>query len=222
MKKEKNIETDEEIKSGILIKKPQETKNTPVTEQEKQSLMDLLTDKANAFAIESRKKQREREAEKVKFLLKGKEISLKEIREVVIANARPYAPMFPNENSFYKEIYRLMKWEDLDHTKYTKPRSVAKLTLKIIYGRFPKDVLQSIQVLNNYLPNCWIRGYKNFQFLNDDGQKQVLKFRDESIKVMETCETMHDFRIKFSKEPYNIPYTYTKGLFNEDEITPLT
>ncbi len=213
MKQENNVSTKDNLKQSISdqqIPKP-ETSSVPI--QNKQSLVDMLTQGAENFAQESTKKKRESEYEKVKFMLNGKEISLKEIRELVASKVMPYFPIFPNDIPFYKEIYRLMGWHDLDPNKFTKPRSVANLTLAIIYKRFPADVLASIHVLNGYLPNCWVREYKNFQFLNEEGQRQVKVFRDEAIEVMKTCETMHEFRIKMNTL-YKVPYSYQlKNLF---------
>lgn len=220
MRKEKSQEIDEQVIPVPQTSENQEAKTAEDSVESKQSLMEALTQKSDTFAKESARKKRESEKEKIKFFLKGREISLREIKELIVANALPYSPKFPNEVPFYKEIFRLYSWDDKNPNDYIKPASVAKLTNRIIYGRFPKDVLPSLQILNGYLPGSWIRGYKNFQFLNEDGQKLVVKFRDEAIKIMETCNTMHEFRIKFSQPPYNVPYAYIKSMFN-DEITPI-
>lgn len=188
--------------------------------EERLLLTGLLIQKTDELAKEAQKRKQAREREEIE-LRSGIKISIQGIRDFIIANARPYSPMFPNTNPFFPEMYRLNGWNDRDPHEWIKPLQVPNWLNEIIYGRFPKDVLPSIQILNPYLPGLCIRGYKNFQFLNEQGLSLVVQFRDEAVNVMQSCSTWHEFRMRFSQAPYNVPYTYQQGLYeakNNKEI----
>jgi hypothetical protein len=210
--KEDNPKENEQLTPVVTSEKQVKQVSTQKEiEQDKETLIGFLIKQSDALAEEALRKKKARDDEKIRFI-NGMQISLNEIRNIIVATALPYSPMFPNDVDFYKEIYRLYGWDDKDPNEYIKPACVAKLTNAIIYGRFSKDVLPTLQVLNGVLPNSWIRGYKHFQFLNTEGQKQLIEFRDEAIKVMKICKNMHEFRIKYA-QMYGVPYNYQQNLF---------
>lgn len=200
----------EELKPGeqINIGFPA-SKNVSPKEENKQALVDALIRQTDEYAIEALRLRKQRESEKIK-LIGGAEISIKEIKEFVVANAQPYQPLFRNDIPFFSEIYRLNGWVDRDPTEWIKPLPVPEWINELIYNRFPPHVLPALQVLNRYLPGLCVRGYKHFQFLNEDGQRQVMAFRDEAISVMQKFDTWHEFRLEFVK--YGVPYTYQGSL----------
>ncbi|MFN8290265.1 MAG: P63C domain-containing protein [Chitinophagaceae bacterium] len=208
MKEEKAVPNQTQI--GFPGEKAEQKAQSPKVEN-KQLLIDLLTRESDQFAQESQLLRKKRESEKINFI-GGAEFSIKDIQDIVMANAQRYRPMFPNDNPFFKEMYRLNGWTDRDPNEWIKPLPVPNWINEIIYGRFSKDVLPAIQILNPFLPGMCIRGFKNFQFLNEEGQNLVLQYRDQAVEVMEKCQTWHEFRLKMAKE-HGVPYVYQNSLF---------
>ena len=198
--KEQPMKTANAANENNSIIKPQEKHEV------KQTLIDALYQLTDQEAREAKRKRKER-IESQKIIINGFETSVKEMRDYLVANALPYSPMFPNDNPFFKEIYRLNKWTDRDPNEWIKPLQVPNWINLLIYNRFPPGVLPALQVLNQYIPGMCIRGYKHFQFLNEEGQRQVEKFRDEAIAVMEKCDTWHEFRIRMAND-HGVRYSY--------------
>lgn len=121
--------------------------------------------------------------------------------------------MFSNEIAYYSEIYRLNGWDDLNPNDFIKPMNVAIWTNEIIYGRFYKDVLPAIQIMNPFVPGTCVRWNKNYNYFNNEGIKMLIKYRDEAITIMKTCSTWHEFRVKYGKE-YGV--TYQGSLFDKN------
>lgn len=176
---------------------------TEIAKADRLSLSQLLIEQTDDIAKEALEFKRKREQEKIE-LHSGLQISISEINSIVSANRRPYEAMFPNSIPFFKEMYRLNGWTDLNPNSYTKPPVVARWINEIIYGRFSKDVLPAIQVLNPYI-NYATRLHKNFQYLTNEGQQLLEQYRDEAIEVMKKCSSWHEFRVKYSKE-YGVPF----------------
>ncbi|AHM62346.1 hypothetical protein D770_20485 [Flammeovirgaceae bacterium 311] len=172
-------------------------------EQERLYLSDLLIQRTENFAEEARLRKKKREEETIE-LHSGVKISISQINELLTAQRQPYSPKFPNSSAFFSEIYRLNAWKDLNPNDYIKPPIVAVWINEIIYGRFTKEVLRALQVLNPASP-IGLRLYKHFQFLNEEGQARVIQYRDEAIALMKTCSTWYEFRIKLHTE-YGVAY----------------
>lgn len=146
----------------------------------------------------------DRENQKIE-LLSGKTITLREVREVSELLAKQmseYKPLFHQE--FYRQINRLNGWPIPDGGIHLKPRIVGRYTKEIIYGRFPKELIAVLQTLNPYV-YFGIRQHKHFQFLTEEGKKQVEHYINESIELMKQAETWHDFRVKLCAK-YGVPY----------------
>lgn len=140
-------------------------------------------------------------------LLNGTRIDLKEFirkrQEVISEILADYEPIFPQ--AYYKNIFRLNGWPLPEGNIYQKPHLVAKYTNEVIYGRFDKDVLTKLQVLNPYVGVFGKREYKHFQYLTQDGKQWVVQFINDSITLMEQCSTWIEFREKYFVQ-YNVPY----------------
>ncbi|MBE2288399.1 MAG: hypothetical protein IAE95_02505 [Chitinophagaceae bacterium] len=178
------------------------------------ALMESLVEGADALTAKEAKAKKEAD-EKIKFLLlNGKETSVYELKRIVSDFKLPYAPKFPNAIPFYKEIYRLNKWTDKDPNSFIKPPIVGVWTIELIYGRFAKEVLPALRE-RNPLMFGFARKFKLFQFLYEDGQKKIEEFRDDAIRIMKTCSTWHEFRVKYAKE-FGIPFQ--ASLFDKNSI----
>lgn len=157
-----------------------------------EGLLLLRTERQVEEGQELRRKRYEEEFE----LRNGLKISLKQLDDVVTAARQPYEPMFPNSIPFFREMYRLLGWNDKDPNSYVKPNVVGRYLKDLIYARFHKDVLPALQTLA--MPGG-VRRAKFFQYLNEDGKEKLATFRDESIVLMKECQTWYEFRVKYSK-----------------------
>jgi hypothetical protein len=154
----------------------------------------------------SSKEAQEKEFERLALLATG-QIS-DEIKNFVLITAKMYKATFPQD--YYKEIFRLKGWKIEGTSIYRKPWLVAKYTVEIIYGRFTKDILMAIELQNPYLiPG--VRGFKHFQYLNEDGQNKLEQFIYEAVEVMKDSSSWYEFRVKMF-EQHALPYQM--DLFN--------
>ena len=201
-----------EIKFPAFDKLNKEIGEVQYSQKAKQLLIDALEKQSNEFAEEALIKKIERENEKIKFI-GGAEFSLNEIKNIVNPHPQGYDPIFPNTVAYYTEIYRLNKWDDLNPHDFIKPACVAGWTDALIYNRFPKEVLPAIQVLNSTVMG-FIRLYKHYQFLTEEGLLMAINYRNEAIEVMKGCNTWHQFRLEM-KNKHDVPYIYQKNMFEE-------
>src|ERR1700733_15083100 len=107
------------------------------------------TEKLTQKQLEER--TRAREAEPIALLGEGRSTSIKEWKEFIAANKQPYVSHFGYEKPFYKSIYRLNNWPEELHRKFVKDRKVAHWTNRLVYGRFPSDVLPYLKAKNEIL-----------------------------------------------------------------------
>jgi hypothetical protein len=170
--------------------------------EDKQNLQQLiiqLTEQRveNKFSDKSLDNQ----LDKIK-LLSGVEISIKEIEGVIAANLETYPSKFHQE--YFIEMYRINNWKDKNPKDYFKPLIVGKYINETIYSRFNKDVLPTLQQLNPYV-GFSIRMHKHYQFLNEAGIAQLENFISDAIRIMKTCDTQYEFRVKLFNE-FAVPY----------------
>ena len=161
-----------------------------------------------AEAVKRKKDRKEQEIE----LLNGTKTTVEELCPYVVSKKRPYASLFPNNNSFFKELFRINGWHHLDPNEYIKPKIVSKMIDALIYNRFASEVLPNLRKLNPLLANGF-RKYKLFEYLDDEGQEIVLQFRNEAIAEMEKSTTNCEFR-KRMYHKYGVPYQTT--IFDKD------
>lgn len=187
MKLKKNINKNIEDKELLKIQR----------QKEMQSLL---------FETEAKipKKNIDREIEKFE-LRNGKFISKKQAEDYIIDLARKDVdPMFPNSKPFFKLIYKLCEWDNLDPNKFTKPPVVAKWIKQYIYGRFDIKVLPTLLAKDNPIMTGYIKKYKLYQFLNDDGLIMLENYIDEAIEVMKLSNNWYDFEKKYTSL-YDLP-----------------
>jgi hypothetical protein len=184
--------------------------------EERQILAGLLLQRTERQAEESRKLRQKRYEEEFE-LRSGVKISLKQLDEVVTAARQPYEAMFPNSIPFFKEMYRLLGWNDKDPDSFVKPNVVGKYLKELIYARFHTDVLPALQTLA--MPDG-VRRAKFFQFLNEVGQEKLTQYRDEAIQLMKECKSWYEFRVKYGQR-YGLPVQ--KALFEryQDDIAEI-
>lgn len=132
-------------------------------------------------------------------LRNGFESSVKEVKELVGDLARTLDPMFPNTKPFFKLIYKLNGWDNLDPTNFVKPPVVALYIKQYIYGRFPKkEILSNLLLKDNPVVNGYIKRYKLYQFLSDEGLDMLQGYIKDAIEVMESSKDFEDFELKYT------------------------
>jgi hypothetical protein len=174
-------------------------------EEAKQFLMDSILEQTERLtAKQAAKKNREKEEEIIQ-LLGGGTASVSQWKSLLTNHANKYPALFPNDVAYYTEIFRLNGWDDLNPTDFIKPPVVALWTNEIIYGRFPKELLPAIQIMNPFVSGTCLRWDKNYNYLTGEAYIMAGTYRDQAIEMMKTCSTWHEFRAKYGKA-YNVPY----------------
>lgn len=144
-------------------------------------------------------------------LLSGAVIDLEELG---LINKKPsiYTPRFPND--YYLEMYRLNKWSTPEDGVFSQKRSICGTwTNEIIYGRFGKQVLPTLQHLNP-IDRIGLRMVKHHQHLNEKGLEKLEMFISESVELMKESSTWYEFRSKLYHK-YGVPFQL--DIFREDE-----
>src|ERR1035437_5991421 len=131
-------------------------------------------------------------------LRSGIEFSIKGINDLISEIARPYFPMFPNSKPFFKLMYKLNRWDNLNPNDFIKPPCVALWIKQYVYARFSKEVLPTLMQKDNPLVDGYIKKYKLFQFLNDEGLLLLEGYIQDAINVMETASSWYDFELKYT------------------------
>jgi hypothetical protein len=189
--------------------KKQNVLNTPVKTESRHELKQLLLDltEQGIFNRFSDRKL-DRENQKIK-LRSGKIIDLYELDKYIDDKINTYAKEFGQD--YYLEIFRLNGWKIPESGIISyKPNIVGRYTIDIIYGRFPKEVLPTIEGNNKY-NEIGIRLYKHFQFLTPKGIELLEKFIEDSVIVMKKCKFWDEF-VEEHARIYGFPFQ--TSLFN--------
>ncbi len=186
----------EESFKNVISTNPKELKEL----QRKKEIQTLL------FKTESLrpKKDDNRELEKIQ-LRNGTITSIREVKDLIINLAREYEPMFPNSKPFFSLMFNLNGWHDLNPNNFVKPPICAKWIKQYVYGRFDKELLPTLLKKENPLIVGYIKKYKLFQFLNDDGLILLNGYINDAIEVMRISKDWEDFEVKYTKL-YHISY----------------
>lgn len=140
----------------------------------------------------------DRELEKYQ-LRNGLEFTLKDVKDLINDLAGEYSPMFSNKKPFFKLMYKLCGWDNLDPNEFIKPPCVALYIKQYIYARFPKEILPTLLGKENpFIGESYMRRYKLFQFLNEEGLLLLEGYIQDAIKVMETSKDWYDFELKYT------------------------
>lgn len=181
MKLKKNVSKDTKVKEMLDIQKKQE--------------IQLLL-----FKTESEIPVKDIDREIEKFQLRNGTItSINEIKGMISDLARDYKPMFPNNNPFFKLMYKLNRWNNLDPNDFTKPPICAIWIKQYIYGRFDREVLPTLLAKENPIISGYVKKYKLFQFLNDEGLLLLEGYINDAIEIMKISKDWYDFEKKYTK-----------------------
>lgn len=176
-------------------------------EEEKPNLLNFLIEQAEELTPKKKKKKNEHD-ELLKRYLTGVGVTSKEEQDKIIARFKqPYVPHFQYEKGYYKEIFRLNLWNEEDCNKFFKPREVAVWTVRLIYGRFMKElptIMEELKAKNKYIGFC-VRRYKFFQFLTPEAQIKLDNFIEECIDMMKLYNDWETFEKDYC-DKYKLPY----------------
>lgn len=156
-------------------------------------------------------KNLDRQLQKIE-LLSGAVIVPQQIKEIINRAAKKYEITFPLD--FYRELNQKVPWARSDKELHNRPWKIGRITNEIIYDRFPKDILPTLQHLNPYV-HMWAREYKHFQFLTEEGKSLLEQYITDSISMMKSTTTWYDFRIKYAMR-YRL--SFQLSCFENNEI----
>jgi hypothetical protein len=165
----------------------------------------------------------DRENEKFQ-LLSGEVTTWKKLREAhfkykryIAAIKRAYEKTFPDE--LYDQWRRLNGWDKSPYQKHLKPLVFARYTKLFIYGRLPKEILPTLEELNEYIyPG--IRLYKHFELITDQTYDDVKGYIDDCIQIAKSCKDMYAFRVKYAAK-YGPPFQLNAFRDNENILGSL-
>lgn len=116
---------------------------------------------------------------------------LNTVSKYVLPERTKWEKRFPE--NFYREIYRLNKWDWAHYEKNKTHYSVmGTWTDKYIWKTFPKEVQERIKQLNYRLDSGTLE-FKNHQFLTQPGIDELEAKILQVVAVMETCQTWKEF-----------------------------
>ncbi len=175
------------------------SKNNPIDKEIKKAL-ELQEKQALLFGADALLPQKSFDKELEKYQLRnGLKFTLKEVKDLINDLAGEYSPMFPNDKPFFKLMYKLCGWNHLDPTDFIKPPCCGLYIKQYIYARFPKDILPTLLAKDNPLIGGYIKKYKLFQFLNEQGLLLLEGYIQDAMNVMETAKNWYDFELKYTK-----------------------
>tara|TARA_R110001583_G_scaffold29405_1_gene103026 strand:- start:4122 stop:4724 length:603 start_codon:yes stop_codon:yes gene_type:complete len=181
--------------------------NHNLNQTENKELKKLINKKEQQellFKTEALRPQPSIDREIEKFQLRnGQLTSLQEVKGLIREVVGKYNPMFPNSIPFFSLMYKLNSWHHLNPKDFTKPPVCALWIKQYIYGRFDKDVLPSLLKKENPIISGYIKKYKLFQFLNDEGLMFLERYINQAINVMNESENWYDFELKYTAK-YNL------------------
>ena len=173
------------------IKRAAETQSR---EKEKQLIFKLTEEKVE----KDLDKFFDREKEKIE-LINGSEIDLAEISRNLTLSPQAYAPV-AEFKAFWTEIYIKMGLPVPEKFPYKKPPIIGKITNEVIYERFSREVLPTLQKLNPYI-HQYRRKFKHHQFFTpDEGLKNLKRVLTEATEMMREYDEWYDFRINYARD----------------------
>ena len=185
-----------------IKEKKQKVKRTfeisPKALEERRLLTAFLLDKKEEL-IHERNIRRDKIERDTIELRGGKSISRLQIRLLVTSLNQDYDAAFPNENPFFKHMFRLHpKLMGLDYNKYKKPRLAGRLLKRLTYDRFEIEVLPTLLVFA-VIDGMWIT--KCYKHLTREGIETLIRFRDEANEMMKDFKDgqWYEFYAQFEK-----------------------
>tara|TARA_R110002050_G_scaffold171113_2_gene303102 strand:+ start:8227 stop:8817 length:591 start_codon:yes stop_codon:yes gene_type:complete len=162
--------------------------------KKKEEIQSLLFETESLIPV----KDNDRELEKFQ-LRNGTITSIKEVKDIIRGMARDYDPMFPNKKPFFSLMFNLNGWTDLNPNSFVKPPICAVWIKQYVYGRFDREVLPSLLAKENPIIVGYVKKYKLFQFLNDEGLLLLEVYIQDVIDVMKISRDWNDFEEKYVK-----------------------
>ena len=177
-------ETDKIAEESIQAQKLAETVI------DKQSIIDGIFEQTKNLTKKQLSNKKKNRGEIIE-LVSGRKLDL----SVLASTPQNHPSQYSQE--YYVPVFKILNLTG-NPAEWYKDKSVADFTNEIIYSRFDKDVLPTIQLHNKYVGYC-IREHRNYQFLNEKG------FIGEAIETMAASKNYYDFRINMFKK-YKVPY----------------
>lgn len=171
-------------------------------EKEKPALLNFLVQPP-----QKKKNKNAKDEELKKYLTSVGVTSVSDQNKIISELKQAYVPHFKYDKGYYKQIFRLNGWDEDAHTNFVKPREVAVWTVRLIYGRFMKEmptIMEELRAKNKYIGFC-VRRYKFFQFLTPSAQDRLDKFIEECVDMMEKYNDWTMFEKDYC-ELYELPY----------------
>lgn len=143
-------------------------------------------------------------------LICGRTIDLEKYNEYFNSTIRDYEKRIPQ--AWYHQVFRLHGWTiPKNGIIVHKPGIVAKYTVDILYGRFPKEVLP---ILEKYNPinEFGFRRFKHFQRLSPEADLRLQEYIQNSLAIMKKCTYWDEFVSEHAKA-YGHPFQ--TSLFDE-------
>lgn len=106
-------------------------------------------------------------------------------------------PMFPYKIPFFKLIFKLNGWHNRSYTEFIKPPIVGRIIRQFIYKRFPENILPTLLELPNPILFGYVKKYKLYQYLTDDGLRMLEKFISDAIEVMKVSSDWRAFETTY-------------------------
>jgi len=180
----------EEIKKGLVekaksVKQKKSVEISPEAAEERRLLSAFLLDKTAELTKERNERKQKIEAANIE-LRSGKSVSILGIRTIITALMQNYPSIFPNDNPFFKNMFRLHpKLMGKDYKKYAKPRLAGRLLTALTYDLFEIEVLPALIVFA--MPDGVWRT-KCYKHLTQEGIDKLIKFRNQANKMMKKYE----------------------------------
>lgn len=117
---------------------------------------------------------------------------------VIVSNGVPngYEPRYTTR--FYAPIFRLLGLTPSDEKFSKKPMIIAKVTIYLIYLRFPAGTLKKLWAFNPKVNGK--RLYKHFQFFTALGDVSWEQFMEDAIELMNQCTHWDQFVRRFAQK----------------------
>jgi hypothetical protein len=170
----------------------------PSRKELKQLILQLTEEKLGERFSDT---QLDRELEKIK-LIGGAEITISGLKQFIRGQVQPHETRFTLE--YFTQICRLNGWSEEEAKQFYKRPEVALYNRQIIYGRFPKEVIQVLETVNPYYRFAQ-RLFMHHQFLTPKGVEDLKLYIKQAIEMMKQCNNWHEFTAKYAKE-YGLPF----------------
>jgi len=186
------------------------TEERIIVEENKQLLLESLVQQADALTIDEFNAKIEAD-ERIKHeLIGGGSISIKEVKSLIEFKKQPYQTHYGYEKPYFKNMYKLKGWPESEYKNYVKNDEVPGINNRLIYGRFDPEVFKHLKRENPFIFS-YIRKYKYFQFLSEEGQRILDGYIHDAYSMMEEYTNWDKFEYDYCTK-YNLTYQRTLAI----------